>query len=283
MRIAIIGLGLIGGSLGLGLKKARPDLQIIGVPRREETIQQAVALGAIDEGTTDHVKGCTEADIIFVCTPIHLIVPVVREIAPQLKKGAIVTDVGSSKYEIVSQAEKIMPKGVYFVGGHPMAGKEKPKLEAAEADLFKDKVWILTKTSKTSSKALIELKNLINLLGAKTAEMDPKTHDLVVAAISHLPLAIAVSLVNTVAEHPERELMSKCAASGFRDTTRIVSGDPILGVDMFTTNKSSVLKILSVFKKVLARLEKSIKEGNNEKIKEELEKAKNFRDLLFGP
>jgi prephenate dehydrogenase len=282
MRIAIIGLGLIGGSLGLGLKKARPDLKIIGIPRREETIQQAITLGAIDEGTTDHIKGCTEADVIFVCTPIHLIVPIIREIAPHLKKGAIITDVGSSKYEIVSQAEKIMPKGVNFVGGHPMAGKEKPKLEAAEADLFKDKVWILTKTSKTSSKALTELKNLITALGGKTEEMDPKTHDLVVAAISHLPLALAVSLVNTVAEHPEKDLMVKCAASGFRDTTRIASGDPILGVDMFTTNRSSILKIISFFKKTLTRLEKSIKEENGEKIKEELVKAKIFRDSIQG-
>jgi len=282
MRIAIIGLGLIGGSLGLALKKSGAvDLKIIGIPRREETLKQALDMGAVDEGTTDHVKGSAEADIIFICTPINLIVPIVSEIAPGLKKGAIVTDVGSSKHGIVSQAEKIMPKGTYFVGGHPMAGKETTKLEAAEADLFQDKTWVLTKTSKTSSRALEQIEQLAKRIGAKTIIMDPKTHDLIVAAISHMPLAVAASLVNSIANESEKDLMAKCAASGFRDTTRIASGDPILGVDMFTTNKRAVLKMISDFKRSLANLEKLIKEGNGEKIREELEKAKSFRGSIY--
>ena len=284
MRIAIIGLGLIGGSLGLALKKAKvqnPNLKIVGIPRRQETLEQALKIGAVDEGTTDHVKGVAEADLVFICTPIHLILPIISEIAPSLKKGAIVTDVGSSKYEVVSQAEKLMPKGAYFVGGHPMAGKETSKLEAADPELFKDKVWILTKTSKTSQRALGEVSKLISLSGALILEMDPKTHDLAVAGISHLPLAVAASMVNTVAEQPEKDLMVKCAASGFRDTTRIASGDPILGVDMFTTNKKAVLKMISAFKKSLSNLEKLIKEGNGEKIREVLKKAKSFRDSIL--
>jgi len=282
MRIAIIGLGLIGGSLGLALKRlANADLRIIGIPRREETLKQALGMGAVDEGTTDHVKGSADSDIIFLCTPINLIVPIISEIVPSLKKGAIVTDVGSSKYEIVSQAEKIMPKGNYFVGGHPMAGKETVKLEAAEATLFQDKNWILTKTSKTSVRAIEQIEQLIKKIGAKTLIMDPKTHDLVVAAISHMPLAVAAALVNAVAGEAEKELMVKCASSGFRDTTRIASGDPILGVDMFTTNKRAVLKMIGDFKRSLANLEKLIKEGNGEKIHEELEKAKSFRDAIY--
>lgn len=282
MKVAIIGLGLIGGSLGLALKRTGlSDLRVIGIPRRDETLKQAVAMGAIDEGTTDHVRGSADADIIFVCTPVNLIPEIVREIAPNLKKGAIVTDVGSSKYEIVSQAERVMPKGVYFVGGHPMAGKETTKLESADPELFKDKIWILTKTSRTSQRALEQVGKLVSLLGSKVLEMDPKTHDLVVAAISHVPLAVAASLVNAVALEPEKELMGKCAASGFRDTTRIASGDPILGVDMFLTNKKAVLKMISAFKKSLSNLEKLIKEGNGEKIREELEQAKKFRDSIF--
>ncbi len=282
MRVAIIGLGLIGGSLGLALKRSgRSSLHIVGIPRRAETLEQARQMGAIDEGTTDHVKGVIDADIIFICTPIHLILPILQEIIPNLKKGAIISDVGSSKCEIVSQAEKIMPKGTYFVGGHPMAGKETTKLSAADPELFKGKIWILSKTSKTSKKASDEIGKLIALVGAKLLEMDIKTHDLVVAAISHVPLAAAVSLVNVVASEPQKELMMKCAASGFRDTTRIASGDPILGVDMFTTNKKAVLKMLGAFKKSLSNLEKLIKEGNGEKIREELEKAKSFRDSIY--
>ncbi|OGB89285.1 hypothetical protein A2625_03865 [candidate division WOR-1 bacterium RIFCSPHIGHO2_01_FULL_53_15] len=282
MKIAIIGLGLIGGSIGLKLKRQNSRFKIIGIPRREETIDQAIKMGAIDEGTIDHVKGAADADIVFVCTPINLILPVISEIAPNLKKGTIVTDVGSSKYEIVSAAEKAMPRGVYFVGGHPMAGKETSKLEAAEPGLFSGKTWVLTKTSKTSKKAWEEVGKLVSLLGAKALEMETKTHDLVVAGISHMPLAVAAALVNAVADQPEKDLMSKAAASGLRDTTRIASGDPILGVDMFTTNKKAVLKMLGSFKRSLANLERLIKEGNGEKIREELEKAKKTRDSIFG-
>jgi prephenate dehydrogenase len=283
MKIAIIGVGLIGGSIGLALKKSSPDIRIVGIPHREETIQEAINRGAIDEGTTDPKKGVAEADIVFICTPINLIIPVLKEIAPALKKGAIVTDVGSSKGEIVSRADKIMPRGTYFVGGHPMAGKEKVKIEAAEADLFKERIYILTPTSKTSKKALDQIAMLVSQLGAKVIEMDPKLHDLVVAGISHMPLAVAAALVGTVeyAEKGKDEMM-RCAASGFRDTTRIASGDPILGVDMFTSNKKAVLKMLSAFKKSISRIEKMIKEGDPEKIEKELELAKIFRDSIYG-
>ena len=283
MRIAIIGLGLIGGSLGLALKKTgRPDLHLVGIPRRAETLQQALALGAIDEGTTDHVKGVVDADLVFVCTPINLLLPIIREIAPSLKKGAIVTDVGSSKYELVTQAEKIIPKGSYYVGGHPMAGKETSKLAAADPQLFAGKKWLLTPTSRTSKKALEVVKQVVGWTGATILEMDPKKHDLVVAAVSHMPLAVAAALVNAVAGQEQKELTAKCAASGWRDTTRIASGDPILGVDMFTTNKKAVLKMIAAFKKSLSRLEKLIKEGNGEKLREELLRAKTSRDSIYG-
>jgi len=283
MKIAVIGLGLIGGSVALGLKKASADMKIIGVPHRKETIQEAIERGAVDEATMDPRAGIAEADLVFICTPINLIIPILKEIASSLKQGAIVTDVGSSKAEIVSQAEKIMPKGTFFVGGHPMAGKEKVKLAEAEADLFKDKIYVLTATSKTSKRALENVKEIVGWLGGSVVEMDPKLHDLVVAGISHMPLAVAAALVNTVeyAEKGKDEMM-RCAASGFRDTTRIASGDPILGVDMFTTNRKAVLKLLSAFKKSLSRIEKLIKEGNAEKIEKELELAKIFRDSIYG-
>ncbi|MFC1571337.1 prephenate dehydrogenase [Candidatus Margulisiibacteriota bacterium] len=285
MRIAIIGLGLIGGSIGMGLKKlllaSNLSPSIVGIPRREETIQAAISRGVIDEGTIDPKKGVADADLVFICTPISLIIPILKEIAPALKKGAIVTDVGSSKYEIVSQADKLMPKGTYFVGGHPMAGKEKVKLEEAEADLFNGKAWVLTPTSKTSKKALTQVGEVIQLLSGTVIQLDPKLHDLVVAGISHVPLAVAAALVNGVADVEwGQEEMKKLVASGFRDTTRVASGDPLLGVDIFSTNKKAVLKMISVFKKSLAGLEKLIKQENHEEIKKALEKAKSFRDSL---
>ena len=177
-KIAVIGLGLIGASIALGLKNSAKasEFRIVGIPRREETINDALKMGAIDEGTTDHIKGSSDADIVFICTPINLIPQIIKEISPTLKKGAIVTDVGSSKQMIVSEAEKAMPKGTFFVGGHPMAGKETFKLEAAESNLFEGKKWILTPTSKTSKKAIEALKEVVRLLGCEVLEIDPKTH-----------------------------------------------------------------------------------------------------------
>jgi len=277
MNIAVIGLGLIGGSICKNFKCRTSNIKIIGIARREETLKQALAQKVIDEGTTDPKQGVKDADIVFICTPISLIIPMLEKISPNLKPGAIVTDVGSTKEEIVKQAKKIMPKGTYFIGGHPMAGKEKVKFEESEADLFKDKIWILMPEEKTS-----ELENIIKLLGARVIKMDAKKHDLVVAGISHMPLAVAAALVNAVADSKEgAEEIKQCAASGFKDTTRVASGDPILGADMFTTNKKSVLEMIAAFKKALSNLEKEIKKGDPDKIKAELEKAKQFRDSIY--
>jgi len=278
-NIAIVGLGLIGGSIGL--KAKQQGSRVIGIPRREETLNKALELRAIDEGSLD-ISKVSEADMVFICTPINLIIPKLKELAPHLKKGAIVTDVGSTKGEIVSQAEKLMPKGTYFVGGHPMAGKETVGIEVAEADLFKDKIWLLTETSKTNNKALAEVEEVVSSLGAKVIKLDPKTHDRVAAAISHVPLAAAAALVNLAADSEERELMAKCASSGFRDTTRVASGDPVLGLDMFLTNKVAMAKQLKTLREKLLDLEKAIKAQDNRKIEAFLRSAKDFRDRLFN-
>jgi len=265
----------------LKLKGLGTGDKVLGIPRREETLKKALELKAIDEGSLD-ISKVAEADIIFLCTPINLIIPRLKELAPHLKKGAIVTDVGSTKGEIVSQAEKLMPKGTYFVGGHPMAGKETTGIEVAEAGLFNDKIWILTETSKTRQKALEEVEEVVRSLGPKVVRMDPKTHDLVVAGISHVPLAAAATLVNLVAGSEQKEQMAQCASSGFRDTTRVASGDPVLGRDMFVTNRVAILKLLKAFRTKVLELEKLIKKGDTSAIEEELKKAKGFRDQIYG-
>jgi len=278
MKIAIIGLGLIGGSLALALKKA--GHYIIGIPHREETINEARQAGAIDEGSIQ-IEKAADADLVFICTPISLIIPKLKELAPHLKKGAIVTDVGSTKAETVLQAEKLMPKGTYFVGGHPMAGKEVVKFRNAEAGLFEGRTYILTKTSRTSQKAFEKLAEIVKLLNCQIVEFDPKTHDLIVGATSHLPLAAAAALVNMAAGVGEKEQIAKCVASGFRDTTRVASGDPILGKDMFLTNKKAMLKHLKTLRAKLLELEKLIKAGDEKGVEDFLSRAKVFRDGLF--
>ncbi|MFC1767718.1 prephenate dehydrogenase [Candidatus Margulisiibacteriota bacterium] len=280
-NVCIVGLGLIGGSIGMAIKSKRLAT-VFGLTRKMPKIGLALEKNAVDFGTTDIKKAIERADIIFICYPIHLVIPELKKILKFVKKGAIITDVGSTKEEIVKQAEKIMPKGVYFVGGHPMAGKEKVGLEIAERDLFKAKVWVLTRGSKTNHNALNELKDIIAQLGASVSVLAPDVHDKAVAGISHSLIPIAAALVNAVHDSDDlKKIMTDLASSGFKSTTRVASGDPTLAVDMFATNKKAVLHNLREFKKALNRIESAIKRNSSSLVKKELMKAKKLRDSIF--
>jgi prephenate dehydrogenase len=280
-KVTIVGLGLIGGSIGMAIKQ-KQLARVIGLTRDKSKAALAVKLKAVDYASTNIRGLIQDADIIFICYPIHLIVPEIKKLVQFLKPGTIVTDVGSTKELIVKEAEKAMPRGVYFVGGHPMAGKEKVGLEEAEKDLLEGKNYILTKTSKTNDKALNTLKSLISKLGAKVHVLSPAVHDSIVAGISHMPVAVAAALVSSVLGSGKlSDDMVDFAASGFQDTTRIASGDPDLGTDMFTTNKKAVLASLSSFKKALSEIEKLIRQGNTAMIREKLLQIKDFRDSMF--
>lgn len=280
-KVTIVGLGLIGGSLGMAIKKNKLA-RVIGLTREKGKAAQAVKINAVDYASTN-VKGLLQdADIIFVCYPIHLIITEIQKIIQFVKRGAIITDVGSTKELIVKQAEKLMPKGVFFVGGHPMAGKEMVGLEHAEKDLFEGKNYILTTTKKTNPKALRTLKDLLSGIGAKVHVISPELHDRVVAEISHMPVAVAASLIDSVMNSGKlRSKMVALASSGFRDSTRIASGDPSLGTDMFVTNKSAVLSAIAEFKRSLSKLEALIKKGNYQKIMDKLSQIKAFRDSIY--
>lgn len=280
-KIAIVGLGLIGGSLGMDLKK-KGLARVLGLTRDKEKADYAAKIKAVDFASTN-IKGIVQdCEIIFICYPIHLILPEIQKIIQFVRPGTIITDVASSKELIVSKAEKLMPKGVTFVGGHPMAGKEASGLEAAEVDLFKGKNYVLTKTSKTDAKSLKTIKSLIEKLGAKTIIMDPLEHDTIVAGISHMPVAVAAALVSSVMDAGQlSDDMKRLAATGFKDTTRIASGDPDLGADMFITNKKEVLNSLKRFKKALTEMEWMIRLNNIEGIKGKLRDARSFRNSMY--
>ncbi len=280
-KVCIVGLGLIGGSLGMAIKKNKLA-RVISLTREKSTIALAMKLKAVDYATTS-MKGVIEgSDIIFICYPIHLIIPQIKKIVRFVRPGTIITDVGSSKEMIVSEAEKLMPKGVYFVGGHPMAGKEMTGLEEAEADLLKGKTYILTKTKKTNANALNQLRSMITKLGAKVKIMDPAVHDEAVAQISHMPIAVAAALVEALADSGRLcDESLELAASGFQDTTRIASGDPQMGTDMFITNKKAVLSSLKKFKNAINGIEKLIEHGAPEQIKYRLDQIKDFRDSMY--
>jgi prephenate dehydrogenase len=278
LKVTIVGLGLIGGSLGMAIKKHKLA-RVIGLTSDDAKAALAVKLGAVDYASTNLRGLMQDADIIFICSPIQQIIPQLRKIMPYVKHGAIITDVGSSKEMIVKEAEKIARKHVSFVGGHPMAGKEKTGLEHAESGLFAGNNYILTKTAKTNMKALNLLKSLISKLGAKVQILAPNEHDKIVAGISHMPVAVASALVDLVMN--EGRAMAKFAASGFRDTTRIASGDPDLGVGMFVTNKKAVLASLNSFKRSLSNIEKLIKRGDASEIRSALHEIKAFRDSMY--
>ncbi len=281
LKVTIVGLGLIGGSLGMAIRKKKLA-RVIGLTSDDSKAAQAVKIGAVDYASTNLRGLMQDADIIFICYPIQHIISELRKIMPYVKRGAIITDVGSSKGMIVKEAERISRKNIFFVGGHPMAGKEKTGLEHADGDLFVGNNYILTRTAKTDQKSLNFLKSFISKLGAKVQVLDPDVHDSMVSGISHMPVAVASALVDSVLSKGKAgRAMAKFAASGFRDATRIASGDPDLGTGMFVTNKKAVLSSLASFKKSLSNIEKLIKRGDAAKIRSKLHEIKAFRDSLY--
>lgn len=281
--IAIIGMGLIGGSLGMAIKNKDLAKKVIGVSRNIDHLKQAKGKEALDEYTIDAIEASKNADIVFICTPIGKIVPMVKTISSTVKEGCIITDVGSSKLQIVTDIENSIPDNIYFIGGHPMAGSERSGITAATKFLFEGTNYILTPTERTNKEALKILGDFIEKLDAKLSVLSPDKHDLVVAAISHMPLAVSVALVNTICDlQDQKEEMLKLAASGFRDTTRIAAGNIEMGKDMFISNKTAVLKMIEKYKEALIHLEGLIKEGDETKITSELEKARKLRTDMYA-
>jgi len=269
-KVTIIGLGLIGGSLGLAIKEKKLARKIIGVSRRKSTIEQAVKNRVVDFATLDLKEGVKDSDLVIITTPVFKIVDIAKKIAPFLKKGAIVTDAGSTKKYIV---ENIRLKDADFIGGHPVAGSEKSGIKYADKDLFKGAYCVLTETKNRN--ALNKVKKFWASMGMKVITMPAKSHDKLLSKISHLPHALAVSLVNAAAGSG-----LDLAAGGFKDTTRIASGEPELWKDIFLTNKSNLIKDIGILKKELSKIETVLRNNNSKDLLKLLSKAKSIRDTL---
>lgn len=276
MKVAIIGVGLIGGSIGLALKNSKlKDIRIIGIGRNPERLKLALDLNAIDEMTTDSRSGVKDADIVFICLPVGLIAKTAEDIMHYCKKTAIITDVGSVKEVIVNEIEKHTShrkskKLPEFLGGHPIAGSEKTSVKYASPDLFKNAVVVLTPTSKNTAAALKKIKELWRCMNAKVKIMSAKKHDRVIAYTSHLPHMIAFALVKAV-NHLE------FAGSSFRDTTRIVSSDPSMWADIVSENRENIMKAIDEFKKELLNIEEA---SSREKIFKIFRESKSKRDKI---
>jgi arogenate dehydrogenase (NADP+) len=250
-RIAIVGLGLIGGSLGLAL--VQRGHRVVGIARRAETATAALAMGAATEAGTDLALAAT-AEVVFICTPIDVTVATAAAIAPHLSPDAVITDVASVKGAVVPALEALWPNAV---GGHPMAGKAEAGLAVAEAGLFQGRPYVLTPTAATRPAALERVAAIATALGANLCQCHPAQHDRAVAWISHLPVMVSSSLILACQGETDptiRSLAQALASSGFQDTSRVGGGVPELGTLMARHNRSALLSALTAYQRQLEHL-----------------------------
>lgn len=279
--LAVIGIGLIGGSFARALRAAGSVEQIIGIDHDHANLSQALKLKVIDQSAATLAEGVAQADLVFIAVPVHSIAPVVAALAPCLKPGAVVTDGGSVKDEVVKACEPLMPVGTSFVGGHPIAGTENSGVASSFAELFAGRRCILTPTSATDAKALKLVHALWEAAGSRVEYMDTQTHDRIFAAVSHLPHMVAYSLVHAVNRSAEEEEnILAFSAGGFRDFTRIASSDPVMWRDIALMNKTALLDMLDRYTVEFIALRDRIAAGDAEWLEEFFTTSKRLRDSI---
>ena len=278
-KITIIGVGLLGGSIGLAVKRRKLARQTAGFVRRTASLKDCEKAGAVDFVTTDLLAAVWDADLVILCTPLAQMRSRVREMLPALKRGAIVTDVGSVKASVVRELESLIQKsGAHFVGSHPMAGAEKTGVSAARVALFENTVCVVTPTKKTNRPALKQVEQFWKALGSGVLELTPETHDGLVSRSSHLPHVLAATLANLILNPAQPKLQAALCANGFRDTTRIASGSPEMWRDIALANRQNLAKALNLFVADLQKFQRMVKKGDAKAIATFFETAKQRRD-----
>ncbi|WP_231587122.1 prephenate dehydrogenase/arogenate dehydrogenase family protein [Methylophilus sp. TWE2] len=254
-KIVIFGVGLIGGSVALSLKKQAIIPQVVGVGRSGQSLQEALKLGLIDVAETDVAHAMQDADLVLIAAPVAQTPAILRSIRPHLNAATIITDAGSTKSDVMAYAKaELGDKFDQFVGGHPIAGAEKSGPAAAMADLYIGKNVILTPDADTQSTAIDKVTALWQQCGAMVSRMSPQEHDSVFAAVSHLPHLLAFALVEDLAKRDNAELLFKFAASGFRDFTRIAGSHPEMWRDIALANKTALLGELKLYQQALSEM-----------------------------
>ena len=257
-RVAIIGLGLMGASLGMALREARITREVVGYDAAPGVAARAQERGAIDAACASVAEAIASSDLVVLATPLLAMRELLAEIAPLLAPETVVTDLGSAKASVVSWADALLPAPSQFVGGHPMAGSEQSGIEAARPDLYHDATWLLTPTPRTSPAALQTVERIVAALGAHPERLTPERHDRAVALASHLPLLAASALTLTVAQSSDAADALTIAAGGFRDTTRVASGSPRMARDICLTNSAPLLDALDAYLGALQALREHI-------------------------
>ena len=277
-KVTIIGVGLIGGSLARVMKAQKLAGEIHGAGRSRETLEQAIRLGVIDHMGQSSAHAVKHADLVVLAAPVGTFEPIVREIAPHMKKSAILTDVGSVKGMLVRTLEGLLPSGVHFVPGHPIAGREKHGVDAATETLFQGAKCILTPTDRTDTGALDAVRALWAAAGMNVVIMDPERHDHIFAAVSHLPHAAAYAMVSTVAEFSsETDNYITFSGAGFRDFTRIAASSPEMWRDICLANGDALLAEIRAFQARLGTLAAEIESSDGADIELSFELARAAR------
>ncbi len=281
-KLAVVGVGLIGGSFALALKEAGLVGEIVGIGRGRANLETALEKGIIDAFTHSLSEGVAGADVVFLSTPVQTLSKVASEVLPHMKPGSILTDGGSVKADVIQAIEPMLPAGINFVPGHPVAGTEQSGSAAAFASLYRGRRCILTPTSRTAPDALEKIKRLWQAAGSEVVVMTPEKHDRVLAAISHLPHMVAYALVDAVGNcSDENENILNYSAGGFRDFTRIASSDPTMWRDIALSNRTALLEVIENFEKSLAEVKQDIATGNSDGLFEFFLRSKQRRDAII--
>ena len=283
-RLCLIGVGLIGGSLSLALRRAGYVKSVIGVGRNASNLQEALSRNIIDEASHDAASAVVDADMVVLAVPVGSTGNVFAQIKDHLKKGATVTDAGSVKGDVVTQIKEVMNGTLpgYFVPGHPIAGNENSGARAAFPELYQGRRVLLTPTEATLHTALVAVKRMWEITGAVVEEMPVGHHDRVLAMTSHLPHILAFSLVDSLARQETSEEIFRYAAGGFRDFTRIASSDPVMWRDICLHNREALLAALTTYQQDLSELKKAIEKEDVDTLQAIFTQAKKARDAFLG-
>lgn len=278
-KITIVGVGLLGGSLGMAIKCRRLARRVEGYVRRPATAVECRRLKVLDRATLDLHSAVADADLVIVCTPLAQMRSLVKQMLPSLKRGAIVTDVGSVKGSVVKELESLVAKaGGHFVGSHPMAGAEKTGVSAARADLFECAMCVVTPTRRTNLAALRKVENFWKAVGGRLLKLTPEIHDLLASRSSHLPHVLAATLAHGVLDPAQPKSQAALCANGFRDTTRIASGSPEMWRDIALANRRNLARALAGFVVKLRKFQRTLEKSDAKAVTRFFETAKQRRD-----
>ncbi len=285
-KAVIAGVGLMGGSLGLAMKKQGLAREVVGLVRRRTTIREAKGRGCIDSGTLSIPRAVRDADLVVLGGPVRSTIPLLKAMLPHLHAGCLVTDLGSTKVKLLGQVAGILPPkpGFDFISSHPMAGSEKAGVQAVRQDLYQGSLCMLIKTPGVNPEAIARLKAFWKSVGCREIRyITPKEHDRWTAAVSHLPHAAAVVLVNLIADLAARDAgLPEIASTGFLDTTRIAGGLPAMWQDILMDNNEEICTLLARFNRKLSCLEGFLRNREGKFLRRELERAYAFRQGMEG-